>query len=421
MYQSKYSALPFAYKLARFSLLLRNAYPFLGELCMRVEKYRRELIGLAATDGLRLYLNETQLNDLPEESLNFVLLHELFHIILRHRYPKDMPFYEKKYWNIGYDLTVNWLIMSMEQELLHHGLKVLPIAETVLTTDDLSKDPPNLIARAFVQQAVSQGILSQAPPLFVEIEWKSFNSIVFNDSKFIFDLLDANEVSNAPTDAAIRELFANCEKSAGMYGLPWRLTNLWNEINDKEPLPLPWHIILRHFLEGMSESEDFDFCPPDKRVLYSGMVLPAETIEEGDELNNALIVLDVSSSISKPELMAQVWQVNSVLNELMFTGSIISFASTVYQEAQLSNKASLKRFVDELDVGGGTDWKDVVHYVEKNKRHARPIIVFTDGYFYSYEEGLKNVIFITQEDYPEDLKKLGRVIKIKKRNTERTE
>jgi len=44
--------MPFPYKLARFSLLLRKAYPFLGELCMRVEKYRKEQRGLASTDGL---------------------------------------------------------------------------------------------------------------------------------------------------------------------------------------------------------------------------------------------------------------------------------------------------------------------------------------------------------------------------------
>ena len=113
----KYKSLPFKYKLSRFTLLLREAYPFLGEVCMRVEKYSNDAHVLAATDGYRLYLNEDALDMLPEESLNFVLLHELFHIILMHRYPKESQYYEKRYWNISFDLIVNWLIMSMEYEL----------------------------------------------------------------------------------------------------------------------------------------------------------------------------------------------------------------------------------------------------------------------------------------------------------------
>jgi len=80
----KYKAMPFEYKLARFSLLLRKAYPFLGELSMRVNKYRKDINGIAATDGKNLYLNEKLMNELPEECLNFVLLHEILHIILRH-------------------------------------------------------------------------------------------------------------------------------------------------------------------------------------------------------------------------------------------------------------------------------------------------------------------------------------------------
>ena len=407
---SKYNSMPFHYKLARFSLLLRKAYPFLGELCLRVEKHRNERRGLASTDGLRFYLNIEELSKLPEEGLNFVLLHELFHIVLRHRYPKGMPFYSKIYWNIGFDLQANWLLMSMSDEMKRNGLPIMPVADTALTMDDLSDDPSNVIANAFTMQAIAQGILSETPPLFVEIIWKSFKSVILNNNLFIFDVLDGLGIENPPTDAEIGELLTSCAKLAGKNGLPWRLRGLWDELGKGRTLP--WHLILRNFLEGMRESEDFDFCPPDKRMLYSGLILPSETIEEGDELDNALIVLDVSGSVDKVELLAQIQQVNSVLKGLEIRGSIISFGSSVYQEAPLTNSASLKSFIDGLEVGGGTDWSDVVSYVKKNKQRAKPIIVFTDGYLYTYDEGLSNVIFVTQKDYPENLRKLGKVIQI---------
>ena len=412
MEQEKYKDMPFSYKLARFCLLLRKAYPFLGELCMRVEKFHKEQFGFASTDGLRLYLNEQKLNGLPEEALNFILLHELLHIMLRHRYPKGMPYYAKIYWNIGFDLHINWLLMSMSKELKRKGLPIMPTADMVLTTDDLSEDPSNVIANAFVRQAVEQGVMSKNPPLFVEIGWKSFRSTVFNDSLFFCDLLDGSDVVEAPTEGDIREMLASCVKSAGKDGLPRPLRGLWDEV--KKERTLPWRLVFRHFLEDMKESDDFDFCPPDKRMLYSGLILPSETIEEGGEINNALIVLDVSGSVDRAQLLAQIHQVSCVLKELEIRGSIISFGSAVYQEAALTNKAALKKFIDGLEVGGGTVWSDVVRYVKDRKRRAKPIIVFTDGYFYSYDEGLSDVVFITQRDYPAQLRKLGKVIQINK-------
>jgi len=406
----QYKAIPFSYKLARFSLLLRKAYPFLGELCMRIEKFRETHYALAATDGLRLFYNPDAMDKLPEESFNFVLLHELLHIMLRHRYPKGMPFYEKAYWNIGFDLVVNWLLLSMDSELKRHGLPIIPVSGSAFCSDNLSKDPSDTIAKAFVEQAVKQGISSQHPPLFVDIEWKSFKCTIVHDESFIFDVLGGGDSIDSPAEAEIKGLFADCEKSAGKNGLPWRLRHLWEELERERNLP--WFLILKRHLEGMKESCEVDFCPPDKRMLYRELMLPSEIIDAGSELKNALIVLDVSGSVDREELLAQIWQINSLLKELEFSGSIISFGSSVYQEARLSDRVSLKMFVDEIEAGGGTDWDDVVDYVKQKKQRFKPIIVFTDGYFFSFSEGLSNVIFIVRDEYPETLHKLGRVIRI---------
>ena len=411
MYASKYEILPFKYKLARFSLVLRKAYPFLGEVCMRVEKYRAETRGIAATDGLRLYLNEKEMNKLPEEAFNFVLLHELFHIILRHRYPKEAQFYEKIYWNIAFDLIVDWLIFNMEIELKHNNLSILPISGAYMCSDDLSDDPSHRIASAFVQQAIQQGVLSDSPPVLVEIEWKTFKAVLPNTADYVFDVLDIDTSNGAPSETDIKELLASCAKAAGNKGMPRFLKGLMDELTRGRKLP--WYLILRRFLEASREADDFDFCTPDTRVLYSEMILPASN-EEDKALNNALVVLDVSSSVSKEELLDQIWQIKAVLNELEFSGSILSFGSNVYQEALLTDKESLKRFIDELKVGGGTDWAEVVQHIQQKIPNVKSIIVFTDGQFYSYDTGLRNVIFVVQGESPDILRTLGKVIEVKK-------
>jgi predicted metal-dependent peptidase len=374
---------------------------------MRVEKYISDSQGFAATDGYRLYLNEGKMNILPEETLNFILLHELFHIILYHRYPKDITYHEKVLWNISFDLIVNWLIQEMEHELRYHNIPILPSSNTYICSDDLSDDPSHKIANAFIQQTYQQGVLSEQPPLFVEITWKSFNAQILNTADFIFDVLDHKAMSNAPTYGEISDLLASCAKSAGNKGIPQHLKDLMNEFIKGRKLP--WFLILKRFIETSMNIDDADFCPPDNRLLYRKTILPASNVDD-KALNNALIVLDVSSSVDKDELLAQLWQVNTVLCDLEFSGFILSFGSTVYQEKSLTDKESLKRYVNELNVGGGTEWSSVVHHIKENYPTAKPIIVFTDGYFFSFESGLKNVIFIVKGKAPSELRNLGNVI-----------
>lgn len=409
MDEAKYKLLPFNYKIARFSLLLRKAYPFLGELCIRVEKYRKELRAPAATDGYHLYLNEKLLDELPQEAFNFVLLHELFHIVLRHTFPKDMLFYEKIYWNVGFDLVANWLITSMERELRSNQLPVNPIADTFLSPDDLSKDPSNIIVDAFLQQAKQQGILSANPPAFVEIKWKSFEAIVPNGADYVFDILDRGDGPYNPTDADIQGLLDSCLKTAGNTGLPAYLRDLMSELIKGRKLP--WHMILKRYLDVTKAADDFSFCPPDKRMLHKDIILPGES-DSDKALNDALIVLDVSSSVDKEQLLTQIWQIRTVLSDLEFEGSIVAFASDVHQEAPLNDKKSLNGFIDKLQVGGGTAWAKVIQHIKERKWSKKPIIVFTDGYLFSFDTGLSDVIFITYGEPPDDLKKLGKVIQI---------
>jgi len=320
-----------------------------------------------------------------------------------------MPLRERIYYNIAFDLTSNWLIMRMEWELKRNKLPIAPIADTCLTTDDLSDDTAYKIAASFLQQAEKQGAMSSNPPSVIHIQWKSFEVDVLNLGSYLSDVLCESEYNFPHSDTDIQELLSSCREKAGTGGLPEHLRGLLDE--SLRGRKLPWHILFKRYLEE-AKGDESDFLPPDKRMLYNGMILPYNN-EDIMALDNALIVLDVSSSVEKGELMAQVWQICSILNELKFNGSIIAFAGDVHQKAFLTDKPSLKKFIDELAVGGGTDWEKVVEYVNRQIPVPKPIVVFTNGYFFSFAEGLSNVIFITQNEPPSGLKKLGKIIKVK--------
>ena len=101
-----------------------------------------------------------------------------------------MPFHEKIFRNISFDLVANWLLMSMKWELKQKSLPIIPISDTVLSADDLSKDPSDVIVEAFVAQATEQGIISADPPAKIKISWKTFDMKVIDIRLLLWSLTD---------------------------------------------------------------------------------------------------------------------------------------------------------------------------------------------------------------------------------------
>jgi len=79
---------------------------------------------------------------------------------------------------------------------------------------------------------------------------------------------------------------------------------LLEDIADRRKLP--WFLLVKQYLEMTKENDDYTFYPSDKRMLYSGLILSISNDEE-KALTNALIVVDVSSSVNREELSAQKW------------------------------------------------------------------------------------------------------------------
>jgi len=70
--------------------------------------------------------------------------------------------------------------LSFKHKLARFSM--LLIKGTSLCNDDLSADLSHIIAKTFIQQAKDQGILSDNPPSFVEISWKSFYAYILNSA-----------------------------------------------------------------------------------------------------------------------------------------------------------------------------------------------------------------------------------------------
>ena len=88
--------------LSRMRILSKNG--FFGLLLMHA-KFTIENVGTAATDGNKIYFDPKFLDSLSDSELDFVLMHEILHIALKHNERTGKK--NNNLFNIATDIVVN--------------------------------------------------------------------------------------------------------------------------------------------------------------------------------------------------------------------------------------------------------------------------------------------------------------------------
>ena len=85
-------------------------YGFLGLLLMHLKIVLDPSIETAATDAKYIYFNPEFLDLLSENELDFILMHEILHVVLKHCFRHDDR--DDYLFNIACDIVVNSIILS---------------------------------------------------------------------------------------------------------------------------------------------------------------------------------------------------------------------------------------------------------------------------------------------------------------------
>ena len=88
---------------ARIALLLKQ--PFFGNMATRMQLQEADWCPTAATDGKHFYYNPQFIDALSPKETEFLIGHEVLHIVFDHFLRQDMR--EKQPWNVSADYAVN--------------------------------------------------------------------------------------------------------------------------------------------------------------------------------------------------------------------------------------------------------------------------------------------------------------------------
>ena len=99
-------------EIKNFKIRLLRKLPFYGDIVLKLGFHEKKEIPTACTDGKNIYYNPSFFKKLTEGQRNYILMHEIFHVILMHPYRGKGK--NPRLWNIACDMVVNCMCDRME-------------------------------------------------------------------------------------------------------------------------------------------------------------------------------------------------------------------------------------------------------------------------------------------------------------------
>ena len=390
--------------LSRMRILYNHG--FYGLLLMHMIYAVSEEIETACTDGVRITFGIDFLDSLSDSELDFVMMHEILHVVLQHCFRGDVE--DPEAYNIAADIVVNSNIM------LENGMKASSItlskygiamhvapdgkegheytAEQVYamlpknlnkkgnnkkgnnkspgSTDGGAKkenkkgnntSPGSAVGRA--KKEISK---EQHQPVRVWDDHSRWGKYEEDDTlrdvwvKRFEDAAEAIEIRDPSNARGLLPAFAE---------------RILKELKKSQT---DWRTILNDFIQ--EEVVDYSFAPPDRRFDDSPFFLPDFNGKE-DMVEDILFMIDTSGSMSDDMIAAAYSEVKGAIDQFngKLKGWLGFFDAAIIKPQPFSDENEFK--IIKPAGGGGTDFQIIFEYVFHHMSDKLPasIIILSDG------------------------------------------
>ena len=390
--------------LSRMRILYNHG--FYGLLLMHMIYAVSEEIETACTDGVRITFGIDFLDSLSDSELDFVMMHEILHVVLQHCFRGDVE--DPEAYNIAADIVVNSNIM------LENGMKASSItlskygiamhvapdgkegheytAEQVYamlpknlnkkgnnnlnkkgnnkshgSADGRAKKGNNKSPGSAVGRAKKEISKEQHQPVRVwddHSRWGKYEEDDTLRDVWVKRFEDAAEAIKIRDPSNARGL------------LPAFAERILKELKKTQT---DWRTILNDFIQ--EEVVDYSFAPPDRRFDDSPFFLPDFNGKE-DRVEDILFMIDTSGSMSDDMIAAAYSEVKGAIDQFngKLKGWLGFFDAAIIKPQPFSDENEFK--IIKPAGGGGTDFQIIFEYVFYHMSDKLPasIIILSDGY-----------------------------------------
>ena len=351
-------------QLSRMRLLSHHG--FYGLLLMHMRYAVDETMETAATNGEQIIFAPAFLDSLSVEELDFVMMHELLHVVLQHCTREGKRDHER--FNIACDIVVNSNI------LLENKGDVTRICLRKWG-ESMHLAPDGKEGHLYTAEQVYE-MLPPSPPC----EGGQQPSPLWDDHSKWPDGEDAPMVR----DLWVKRFSDACEaievreKQTGRGLLPMFAKRLLGQLLAPQT---DWRTILNEFVQP--QIGDYSFFPPDRRFGESPFFLPdVNDWVDGEGVEKILFMVDTSASMTDKEIAAAFSEIKGAIDQ--FGGQLQGWLG--FFDAAIIEPVAFETVDEMLAIkpagGGGTDFGIIFSYVRKHMQDDPPacIIILTDGY-----------------------------------------
>lgn len=311
-------------------------------------------IPTACTNGIKVMWNPQMISDLSQKELNFVIVHEVAHIILQHiTMWKHLWTENKNRANAAADFVVNAFIKEQDP---NESVCKMPSGKyaglydpkyTKMTTkqvwDALVKDYPEMC-----DQTPESG----------------------------FDVHDFNDLT--PEEKKQIEVAINVGKN--------RVAAAGRSVDLDEIEEIDWRDLISQWvmrIRGNGDKSSWD--RPNRRHIGRGIYFPSRMSES---VREAVIAIDESGSISKENMGEFLSHLKSLCEAVRITKLHILYWDIGVNNHEVHDMATGEKVIEETRPagGGGTNFAPVLDYMKDIDLVPMFMVGMTDGYIQSWGE-----------------------------------
>lgn len=378
--------------LARMRILCNHG--FYGLLLMHMIYSIDEGCETAYTDGERIAFSPTFLEELSDKELDFVMMHEILHVVLQHCLRGEDKDNER--YNIAADIVINSTIMHENGDMAS-SITLSKYGESMHIAPD-----------------GKEGYLYTAEEVYEMLQSKQKNFDSGNEKS----KKAGNVASKNGRAGKVQQTRKNMDKPVtkrwddhsqwGKFEEDSRLRDVWvknfaecceaikvrDASNNRGTLPMfaqrmleklkkpqtDWRTILNDFIQ--EEICDYSFSPPDRRFQDSPFFLPDfNEMGKNDNVSDILFFIDTSGSISDNDMTTAFSEIKGAIDQYdgKLKGWLGFFDAAIIEPKPFS---SFEEFIVIKPAGGGgTDFQIIFEYVDQHMKDKEPncIIILTDG------------------------------------------
>ena len=378
---------------ARVGLLLRH--PFFGNMATRLKIVPAdEWLMTAAVDGRNLYFNTQFFNAMDNKEIEFVLAHEILHMVYDHlgrRHDRNPRLY-----NIAADYLVNNLLVrdriGTKPKLVdcYQDFKYDGWSSEEVYDDLFEKAKEN--GEEFLKQLGE--MLDEHLDMEGDSEDDGGDGNGNGKGRPKYSKEEIDQIKDE-----IKEAMIQAAQSAGAGNTPAGIQRLIKEMTEPK---MNWRELLRQQIQSTIKS-DFTFSRPNRKGWSTGAILPGSNFLDTIDI---CVSIDMSGSIGNDQAKDFLGEIKGIMEEFQdYKIKLWCFDTSVYNEADFSADGGEDLADYEILGGGGTDFMVNWTYMKDNDIQPKKFIMFTDGYAWDSwgDADYCDTIFIIHSNHNKEL------------------